>query len=101
MQFQTVKAEGREFVLCGSMLIEKEIFDDVRAHAPRGHNVRSWENEQFKRQDYRRLREEGYYTESVYWLAETQRSGRRSYALMVLKDGSGVRRAAGFGALAQ
>jgi hypothetical protein len=101
MQFQTIKARGKEFVLAGSMLIEKAIFDDVRTFAPRGHTVSTWENAQFKRKDYLRIREEGYYTESVYNYHAHQRTGKKSHALFVLADGSGVRRAAAFEALSQ
>lgn len=94
MQFQEIKSQGREFVLCGSMLIEKAIFEKVRALSPRGHTVASWENKQFKRKDYKALQDAGLYTESVYYYQAHQKTGRRTFALMVLVDSQGYRRAA-------
>lgn len=99
MQFQELKARGREFVLCGAMLIEKAIFEKVRAISPRGHTVASWENPQFKRKDYKALQDAGFYTESFYNYPAHQRTGKRSMALMVLTDGQGYRRAAAFEAI--
>lgn len=101
MQFQEIKARGREFVLCGSMLIHKAIFRQVRELSPRGHTVSTWENGQFKRKDYKAIQDAGFYTESVYNYHAHQKTGKRSFALLVLYDGSGVRRAAAFEALSK
>lgn len=101
MQFQEIKARGREFVLCGSMLIHKAIFRQVRELSPRGHTVGSWENGQLKRKDYKAIQDAGFYTEMVYNYHGHQKTGKRCFALFVLPDNTGVTRAAAFEALSQ
>lgn len=89
---QKIKAQGREFVVYGKMLIEASIAPTVMKLAPRGDEVRTWENDQFKRLDYRAIRDADFYTESVYY-------SPRTHALIVIPAVPSIRSAA-FAALA-